>query len=153
MGTMQIENSRRNPRQRVHSMTVRYRTATLGKFIEEHSFDISTGGTFVETTAPCPPGTLLKFELQVEKEQRAMHGVGRVVWSRDTTGDRKETPVGMGIKFIKIDEGTQSMIDRLVQAQNENAPSSGSDSPAAPPTTPKASKSILGRFTAAFTRS
>jgi uncharacterized protein (TIGR02266 family) len=105
--------ARKNQRKRV-AMTVRYRTATLGGFIEEQSHDVSDGGTFIETPAPHPPGTLLKFEIKVAEEQLAMRGVGRVVWSRDESGGRDD-PAGMGVKFIKIDAASRAVIARLIE--------------------------------------
>jgi hypothetical protein len=69
------ENARKNPRAKVLSMTVRYRSATLGEFIEHHSYDVSSGGMFIKTPSPFPPGTLLKFEVKIAEDQRVMQGV------------------------------------------------------------------------------
>ena len=150
MGTATNEIARREQRKKVQSVTVRYRTATLGDFIEDQSYDVSSGGTFVETTSPLSPGTLLKFELQGGAEKRAMHGVGRVVWKRDKPGESGDDPAGMGIKFIKIDDGTQSMIDRIVEAQEQVAPVR--ESLESPPTgAPR--KSVFGRVASVFSRS
>src|SRR5690606_4726708 len=129
------ENTRKDRRTKVLSMTVRYRSATLGEFIEHHSYDVSRGGMFIKTPSPFPAGTLLKFEVKIADEQRVMQGVGRVVWKRDTEGDTPEDPAGMGIKFIKIDDASRSVIDKLVNERGgdsrgaydrppENAPAS-----------------------------
>jgi uncharacterized protein (TIGR02266 family) len=114
------ENTRRDRRTKVLSMTVRYRSATLGEFIEHHSYDVSRGGMFIKTPSPFPPGTLLKFEVKIAEEQRVMQGVGRVVWKRDSEGDPQEEPAGMGIKFIKIDEASRAVIDRLVEERGDH---------------------------------
>lgn len=98
-------------------MTVRYRSATLGEFIEHHSYDVSRGGMFIKTPSPFPPGTLLKFEVKIADEQRVLQGVGRVVWKREKADAGEESPAGMGIKFIKIDDASQSVIERLVDAR------------------------------------
>lgn len=108
------ENTRKNRRAKVLSMTVRYRSATLGEFIEHHSYDVSKGGMFIKTPSPFPPGTLLKFEVKIADEQRVMQGVGRVVWKRDQDGPSEDDPAGMGIKFIKIDDASRGVIDRLL---------------------------------------
>lgn len=115
-------------------MTVRYRSATLGEFIEHHSYDVSRGGMFIKTPSPFPPGTLLKFEVKIAGEQRVMQGVGRVVWKRDRPSEETGEPAGMGIKFIKIDDSSKSVIEKLVEARG---PGSGAfeaspDSAAAP---------------------
>jgi hypothetical protein len=43
-----------------------------------------------------------------------MQGVGRVVWKRDASGASPDAPAGMGVKFIKLDEESKAVIDRLV---------------------------------------
>jgi uncharacterized protein (TIGR02266 family) len=111
-----VQQTRKDPRAKVLSMTVRYRSATLGEFIEHHSYDVSRGGMFIKTPSPFPAGTLLKFEVKIADEQRVMQGVGRVVWKREHAGGPEE-PAGMGIKFIKIDEASRSVIERLLESR------------------------------------
>jgi len=103
-------------------MTVRYRSATLGEFIEHHSYDVSRGGMFIKTPAPFPAGTLLKFEVRIAEEQRLMQGVGRVVWKREGDQAGDSAPAGMGIKFIKIDEASHAVIERLVENRGNSGP-------------------------------
>src|SRR5437868_2932637 len=94
------QDTRKDPRAKVLTMTVRYKSATLDEFIEHHSYDVSRGGMFIKTPSPFPPGTLLKFEVKIAADQKVIQGVGRVVWKREhETGD-KERPSGMGVKFI-----------------------------------------------------
>src|SRR5690348_16565205 len=81
-GPRMIQETRKDPRAKVLSMTVRYKSATLDEFIEHHSHDISRGGMFIKTPAPFPGGTLLKFEVRIADEQKVVQGVGRVVWKR-----------------------------------------------------------------------
>src|SRR5690606_34779254 len=123
------ENTRKNRRAKVLSMTVRYRSATLGEFIEHHSYDVSKGGMFIKTPSPFPPGTLLKFEVKIADEQRVMQGVGRVVWKRDEDGPTDDDPAGMGIKFIKIDDASRTVIDKLVDERGEAGPGAFEKSP------------------------
>lgn len=104
-------------------MTVRYRSATLGEFIEHHSYDVSRGGMFIKTPSPFPAGTLLKFEVKIAEEQRLMQGVGRVVWRREGDQAGDDAPAGMGIKFIKIDEASHAVIERLVENRGHGGPS------------------------------
>jgi uncharacterized protein (TIGR02266 family) len=109
------QETRKDPRAKVLTMTVRYKSATLDEFIEHHSHDVSRGGMFIKTPSPFPPGTLLKFEVKIAEDQRLMQGVGRVVWKReppDAGGD--DRPAGMGVKFIKIDDDSRAVIDQLV---------------------------------------
>ena len=109
-----IQETRKDPRAKVLSMTVRYKSATLDEFIEHHSHDISRGGMFIKTPAPFPGGTLLKFEVRIADEQKVVQGVGRVVWKRDAAAASPDTPAGMGVKFIKLDDESKHLIDRLV---------------------------------------
>jgi uncharacterized protein (TIGR02266 family) len=114
------QDTRKDPRAKVLTMTVRYKSATLDEFIEHHSYDVSRGGMFIKTPSPFPPGTLLKFEVKIADEQRLMQGVGRVVWKREASdGDNADKPAGMGVKFIKIDDESRRTIDRLVEARGE----------------------------------
>lgn len=108
------QETRKDPRAKVLTMTVRYKSATLDEFIEHHSYDISRGGMFIKTPSPFPPGTLLKFEVKIADEQRLLQGVGRVVWKREKSASAsEESPSGMGVKFIKINEEAQALIQDL----------------------------------------
>jgi uncharacterized protein (TIGR02266 family) len=95
-------------------MTVRYKSATIDEFIEHHSHDVSRGGMYIKTPSPFPPGTLLKFEVRIAEEKKVMQGVGRVVWKRDASGASPDAPAGMGVKFIKLDDESKAVIDRLI---------------------------------------
>ena len=50
------QETRKDPRAKVLTMTVRYKSATLDEFIEHHSHDVSRGGMFIKTPQPFPPG-------------------------------------------------------------------------------------------------
>src|SRR5512146_2118109 len=108
------QETRKDPRAKVLTMTVRYKSATLDEFIEHHSHDISRGGMFIKTPSPFPPGTLLKFEVRIADEQKVMQGVGRVVWKREAGSTAPDSPSGMGVKFIKLDDDSKTVIDQLV---------------------------------------
>jgi uncharacterized protein (TIGR02266 family) len=111
------EGNRKDPRARVLNMTVRYKSATVDEFIENHSHDISRGGIFIKTRSPFPAGTLLKFEVRIAEDQKLMHGVGRVVWRREADRAEESFPAGMGIKFIKTGEGASDLINQLIAAR------------------------------------
>jgi uncharacterized protein (TIGR02266 family) len=114
------QDTRKAPRAKVEQVSVRYKSATVDEFIENHSHDVSSGGVFIKTNTPFPPGTLLKFEIRTEDEKALIAGVGRVVWKREEMqagGDSQ--PAGMGVKFIKVDETSRSIIDRLISTHPE----------------------------------
>src|SRR5882672_5860916 len=114
------QDTRKDPRAKIVSLNVRYKSATVDEFIENHSHDVSKGGIFIKTSTPFAQGTLLKFEIRLAGDQAVIAGVGRVVWKREPSQASPERPGGMGVKFIKIDENSRAVIDRLVGAK-ENA--------------------------------
>ncbi len=132
------QDTRKDPRAKVLTLTVRYKSATVDEFIEHHSHDVSRGGMFIKTPSPFPSGTLLKFEIKISDDRPVLQGVGRVVWKRETTQTSADLPAGMGVKFIKLDESSRAVIDRLVGAKPEGAASAyesdpaGRDRPSAP---------------------
>src|ERR1044071_9775000 len=111
--TLMAQDTRKDPRAKVLSMTVRYKSATIDEFIEHHSHDVRSGGIFIKTSSPYPPGTLLKFEIRIQDEQSVLSGGGRVVWKREPDESSADSPAGMGVKFIKIDDKSRALITRL----------------------------------------
>src|SRR5262249_6811663 len=99
-GSAMAQNTRKDPRAKVLTMTIRYKSATVDEFIEHHSHDVSRGGMFIKTPSPFLPGTLLKFEIRIADDKAMLQGVGRVVWKRDPPSTGAEKPAGMGVKFI-----------------------------------------------------
>src|SRR6202035_4570996 len=59
------QDTRKDRRVKIVSLNVRYKSATVDEFIENHSYDVSKGGIFIKPPAPFPPGTLLKFEIRI----------------------------------------------------------------------------------------
>jgi uncharacterized protein (TIGR02266 family) len=111
------QDTRKDRRVKIVSLNVRYKSATVDEFIENHAHDVSRGGIYIKTANPFPPGTLLKFEIRLASDQAVIAGVGRVVWKRDASQGTGERPAGMGVKFIKIDEPSKGVIDRLVNTK------------------------------------
>ena len=103
------------------SLKVRFKSATVDEFIEQYARDISRGGIFIKSKSPMPIGTLLKFEFQLKDESRLIHGVGRVVWKRDTEeANGEEKPPGMGIKFIKMDPQSRQLVEQIVSSRGDS---------------------------------
>ncbi len=117
------QDTRKDPRAKVLSLTVRYKSATVDEFIEHHSHDISKGGIFIKTPSPFPAGTLLKFEIRIKDDSPLIAGVGRVVWKREPPQASGERPAGMGVKFIKLDGQSRELIDRVVAERKVDGPS------------------------------
>jgi uncharacterized protein (TIGR02266 family) len=151
-----VQDTRKDPRAKVLTMTVRYKSATIDEFIEHHSHDVSRGGIFIKTPSPFPPGTLLKFEIRIAEDKAIIGGVGRVVWKRDASQSAGERPAGMGVKFLKIDETSRKVIDQIIDNKGdvpsafeesdesaEAAPAAAS--PAAPAPSAEAAKPIKSK--------
>lgn len=105
----------RKDRRTLLSVKIRYKSATLEDFIERYSNDISRGGVFIKAKKPLAVGTLLKFEFLLQDQSTLIHGVGRVVWRRDESEADSDNPAGMGIKFIKMDPESRSVVQRIVE--------------------------------------
>jgi Tfp pilus assembly protein PilZ len=102
----------------------RYRESTGFEYVEGQCLDISVGGMFIASSAPCSTGTLLKFECLVDGQTVPIRGVGRVVWQRQSSGER-DRPSGMGLKFVKLEPGAAELIEGLIreaQLQGMTAP-------------------------------
>jgi uncharacterized protein (TIGR02266 family) len=118
------QDTRKDPRAKIVSLNVRYKSATVDEFIDNHASDVSKGGIFIKTSTPFPQGTLLKFEIRLAGDQSVIAGVGRVVWKREPggAGTGPDRAAGMGVKFIKLDDASRQVIDRLAASR----PDSGS---------------------------
>ena len=106
-------------RVKVQTLKAKYKSATIEEFIEQYAVDISRGGIFIKTPKPAVNGTLLKIEIQLRDASPVISAVGRVVWRREQPEGGQ--PAGMGIKFIKVDEASQTVIDRIVSIKGEGA--------------------------------
>lgn len=106
-----MTRTRTSPRAQV-SLVARYRSPTIFEFVEEQCYDLSQGGMFIRSLHPAPTGTLLKIECEVDQGPKAIRAVARVVWHREL--DQPASPSGMGVKFVKLDADTASLIEEIV---------------------------------------
>ena len=129
---MADRDTRRDRRAPV-SLKVRFKSATVGEFMERYSRDISRGGVFIKAKEPMNVGTLLKFELVLADTSRLIHGVGRVIWSRSQVEAASAgLPAGMGIKFIKMDAESRAFVQYIVDERGDEPGTfdAGKDGPA-----------------------
>ena len=139
------QDTRKDRRVKIVSLNVRYKSATVDEFIENHAHDVSRGGIFIKTANPFPPGTLLKFEIRLASDQAVIAGVGRIVWKRDAGASSGDRPAGMGVKFIKLDEPSKVVIDRLVNTRPDAGKAFEIEDPAKAPSdrpVPRVSPSV-----------
>ncbi len=50
------QETRKDSRAKIVSLNVRYKSATVDEFIENHTYDVSKGGVFIKTATPFAPG-------------------------------------------------------------------------------------------------
>ena len=112
-----MSNDERREKRVQASLRVRYKSATVTEFIEKHCHDISPGGVFIRSQKPLARGSLLKIDFRLEDDTAVIQGVGRVVWTREDSGDGK--PAGMGIKFIRLDADSEENIHKIIAMQKE----------------------------------
>jgi uncharacterized protein (TIGR02266 family) len=102
------------------SLKVRFKSATVDEFIEHYCKDVSRGGIFIKSSQPMAIGTLLKFQFQLKDESSLIKGVGRVVWTRSPEDAVADQPAGMGIKFIKMDNDSKAIVERIVDSHGDD---------------------------------
>ena len=85
----------------------------FGGFFIEYSANISMTGMFIQTESPKPPGSVFIFEIWLGEEYRLVHGLGEVVWIREHH-ESEDRPAGMGIRFLKIDEESLGVVERII---------------------------------------
>src|SRR5690348_7089045 len=103
------------------SLKVKYKSATLGQFMQQFGLDISHGGIFIKTKSPLEPGALIRLELQLSDATPVIQGSGRVRWRRAQVAEGA-LPAGMGIEFVRLEPSSRSLVDRIVDAR-EGRPS------------------------------
>ena len=65
------------------TLKIKFKSASLGQFIERYSVDVSRGGIFIRTKEPLAIGTQLRFEFQLQDTSSLIAGDGTVVWLRE----------------------------------------------------------------------
>ncbi|HJL40151.1 MAG TPA: TIGR02266 family protein, partial [Myxococcales bacterium LLY-WYZ-16_1] len=97
------------------SLRVTLRYATVDEFIDRHCEHVSSAGLFVRTKAPKSPGTRIRFQLMLSDGQPALQGEGVVVSVR--SDDRP----GMALRFNELDDGSRSVVERLVERHGDGS--------------------------------
>lgn len=85
----------------------RFQTRIFGVFKRDLDLDetevlmlnISSGGAFVKTDNPAPPGTPITLRVYLSADSEPLSVGAEVVWWR--TKDRDDNP-GMGVKFARV---------------------------------------------------
>ena len=84
-------------------------------FVRAYTADVSTGGLFIKTENPLPPGHQFQLKLQVPGVSEALEIKCEVLWARKRESSTPEKPPGMGVKFIEISERDYVFLKKYIQ--------------------------------------
>ena len=103
-------------------IALRLAYGSIDEFIERYALNISSGGIFVRSRDPLPPGSPVRFDLQLASGQRVVRGTGVVTWITPPSapGEPKRLP-GMGITFTSLDPESRALVERVVAARGADA--------------------------------
>src|SRR5439155_24521211 len=80
------------------------------------SYDVTDGGIFLRTLTPVPTDTDLELKVSFMGKRPAPVSTGKVAWSNPYTPRATFSyPIGMGIKFTKLDPAENEQMQKLVR--------------------------------------
>src|SRR5688500_17605950 len=103
-----VEERRGAPRVQVR-MPIRVSIPSVESAFESEAINISQTGLFVATNDHPPLGTLVDVEVSLATGRLLLHGTGEVV-----RHEKRQNPMGIGIRFDDISYEAQTLIDRLL---------------------------------------
>ena len=114
-------NTRQGKRTPV-TLKIKFKSETLEQFIERYAVDVSQGGIFIRTKEPLAVGTQMKFEFQLRDASPLIAGEGTVVWTRENDPSRPAIAPGMGVRFDRLADGSQGILERILTEKAKQAP-------------------------------
>src|SRR5450432_2675595 len=125
-------NTRQGKRTPV-TLKIKFKSETLEQFIERYAVDVSQGGIFIRTKEPLAVGTQMKFEFQLRDASPLIAGEGTVVWTRENDPSRPAIAPGMGVRFDRLAEGSQNVLEKILAEKAKQAPQRGDSATTKPP--------------------
>jgi uncharacterized protein (TIGR02266 family) len=104
------------------TLKIKFKSETLEQFIERYAVDVSQGGIFIRTKEPLAVGTQMKFEFQLRDASPLIAGEGTVVWTRENDPSRPAIAPGMGVRFDRLADGSQTVLERILAEKAKQAP-------------------------------
>jgi uncharacterized protein (TIGR02266 family) len=95
-------------------MRIRLKYPDVETFVEKYSSNISEGGMFIQSRAPQPVGTQLRFDLMLHDGTPLLKGEGTVIWVKEYDAAHPQRVHGMGVRFGELDDHSRGMVDRIV---------------------------------------
>src|SRR4051812_7987897 len=125
-------NTRQGKRTPV-TLKIKFKSETLEQFIERYAVDVSQGGIFIRTKEPLAVGTQMRFEFQLKDASPLIAGEGTVVWTRENDPSRPAIAPGMGVRFDRLAEGSQGVLEKILAEKAKQAPQRGAEGSTNPP--------------------
>lgn len=130
--TLADPNTRQGKRTPV-TLKIKFKSETLEQFIERYAVDVSQGGIFIRTKEPLAVGTQMKFEFQLRDASPLIAGEGTVVWTRENDPSRPAIAPGMGVRFDRLGDGSQNVLEKILAEKAKQAPQRNNESVTKPP--------------------
>jgi hypothetical protein len=108
------------------------RSPDLETFVSKYSRFIKDDRIFIFTKSSQPPGTRVRFTLELADGQPLINGEGTVTRIRPDSGDPSKPP-GMELRFLPLDEKSRMLVERMLRARNESSQVSAVTTPPPPP--------------------
>jgi len=90
----------------------------LKRELTDYSLNISTGGVFLETANPLPPGSPLSLEFNLPNRSEPIVSQARVAWINDPKRITKpHLPPGMGVQFLDLSLADLQAVRDFVQTE------------------------------------
>ena len=103
-------------------LRIRLAFGSMEDFVERYAMNISSGGIFVRTRDPSPPGTELGLDITIQTGDQVIQGRGVVRWTTPPSapGEPHRDP-GMGIRFVELTPESRALVDLVVATQGAAA--------------------------------
>ncbi len=125
-------NTRQGKRTPV-TLKIKFKSETIEQFIERYAVDVSQGGIFIRTKEPLAVGTQMRFEFQLRDASPLIGGEGTVVWTRENDPSRPAIAPGMGVRFDRLADGSQTVLERILADKAKQAPQRSAAESTRPP--------------------
>jgi len=109
-------------------MRIKLKYPDVDTFIQKYAVNISRGGIFIATKQPKPVGTGLKFEFQLSDGGAVIRGEGVVQWTREYDPAQPAKAHGMGVRFTKLDDASQAIVERALAFRAKSGKKGDSES-------------------------
>ena len=112
-------------------MRIKLKYPDVETFIQKYAVNISRGGIFIATKSPKAVGTFVRFEFLLSDATTTsiIRGEGQVQWTKEFDPAHPTKAHGMGVKFSRLDAGSQAVIDRALRWRADHGTNPGAPVP------------------------